>query len=109
MGTQGRSGTSGGALQISLTEADFEGIQRRKLQALTVKSEVLDGDGTNRDLVEALRSALPTAIARKVDSLVPPNFSVSELQFKLNVSGQVFGTGVAGEVLVKLAPKSEKK
>ena len=92
------------AFPITITEEDFDPGDRKKLEARANKSRVLEGE--EREVSEMLSEALPKAIARRVDAMKPKNFKVTELQFKLAVSGKVFGSGVAGEVIVKLGPSA---
>jgi hypothetical protein len=90
------------AITITLTEADLDPNDRKKIEARANKSRVLEGE--EREVEEMLSEALPKAIARRVEAMRPKNFKVTELQFKLAVSGKLFGSGVSGEVIVKLGP-----
>jgi len=61
--------------------------------------------GGEKDPEEILMDAMPSAVAKKVRAIVPKGFELTELQLKLEVSGTIFGTGMKGEVMIKLAPK----
>lgn len=93
------------SFDLVLSERDFEASDRKKIEALSKKSRILHGE--EKPITEELMDALPKAIAKRIQGLVPKNFAVSEFQFKLHVSGTVFGAGISGDVIVKLAPRRD--
>jgi hypothetical protein len=90
------------SFEIVLSENDVDaGIQKR-VRAAVAGSRVLSGE--EQDAKQILMDALPAIIAQKIRKIVPQDFQVSEVQLKLNVSGKLFGTGVSGDVILKLTP-----
>ncbi|MCL4807079.1 MAG: hypothetical protein KJ062_04695 [Thermoanaerobaculia bacterium] len=90
---------SAAQLVLTLTEADFP----PEIGA-AVRTTVLDRE-TGSPL-DALREALPAAVAKKISAMVPDGFQIDQLEFSLNLGGAPFGIGVSGEVRVVLRPGS---
>jgi hypothetical protein len=90
-------------LQLRIDEEDFDAAVTKAVKAGRSGTRTLAG--TDRDPEEILMDAMPSAVAKKVRAIVPKGFELTELQLKLEVSGTVFGTGMKGEVMIKLAPK----
>lgn len=90
-------------LQLRIDEEDFDASVTKAVNAGRSGTRVLAG--SDKDPEEILMDAMPSAVARKVRAIVPKGFELTELQLKLQVSGTVFGTGMKGEVMIKLTPK----
>ncbi len=88
-------------ITLIVRETDIDSVTRAQLESLTRGVRVLAND----DNVRALCDALPTAIARRVRAIVPQDFVLSEIEMTLSVEGKLWGTGLSGDVKVKLAPK----
>ena len=52
----------------------------------------------------ALFDALPSVIAKRVRAITPAGFEIAELELELSLEGKVCGTGISGNVKVRLAP-----
>ena len=52
----------------------------------------------------ALFDALPSVIAKRVRAITPAGFVIAELELELSLDGKICGTGISGNVKVKLAP-----
>ncbi|TDP62596.1 hypothetical protein [Roseateles toxinivorans] len=95
------------SFELVLSESDVDAGVRKRVQAATAGSRVLSGE--DQDAKQILMDALPTIIAQKIRKIVPKDFEISEVQLKLNVSGKLFGTGVSGDVILKLTPAAPRK
>jgi hypothetical protein len=88
-------------LRLVVTEEDLDPRTRGVLRSLSDGAEVY---GSSDNAEAALFDALPTVIAKKLRSITPPDFVISEVQMKFTVDAKIAGTGLSGDVSVKFAP-----
>lgn len=91
-------------LTLLLTEKDLTKADAGVLKTLNENDRVM-GDDDADNTAQALCDMLPRTIAKKVEEILPPGFAVSELELCLSVEGRIFGSGVAGDVTVRLTPR----
>ena len=91
----------GKPLKLVLRETDVDARVGAQLAANSEGVRVLATD----DSIRTLFDALPTAIARRVQSITPEGFRIVEIELSLSVEGKLWGTGISGDVKVKLAPR----
>lgn len=94
----------GGTKQLTLllSDDDLDAGVRGHVMALKSGTRVL---ADNEDPMRALFDALPTIIAKRLRAITPPGFAITELEICLSVEGKLCGTGIGGDVTVKLAPQ----
>ncbi|MCG8338829.1 MAG: hypothetical protein MJE63_30340, partial [Proteobacteria bacterium] len=63
--------------------------------------KVLDNED---DIKRIFFDSLPSIISKRIESITPPNFNISEIEFKMNLGGKLFGVEVGGNMLVKFSP-----
>jgi hypothetical protein len=88
-------------LELILTENDLDPIVRGALST-KVKGRVLGGEST-----QILFDAIPGAIAKKIQSMIPKDFELRELEMHLSLGGKVFGVGLDGDVKVRFGPSKK--
>jgi len=86
-------------LQLVITDGDLPAGKAQQIRAQAGGTQLLGGESER-----ALFDALPSAIARRVQNIVPKDFVISELELKMTLNGTVCGVGISGDVVVKLAP-----
>ena len=100
-----RGNSSGRTIVMNLiiTERDYElSLNRTEVKKLKGhEQEPILGPDDAADVLDAL----PKVLADRFRRMLPDNYEMSELQLKFSISGAPFGVGVAGEALVKFAPK----
>jgi hypothetical protein len=89
-------------VKLKMEEEDF-GAAAPQIRGIAAGRKMLNKD---EGVVRAVQDALPSAIARRVSSIIPAGFVVKEIEFKVSVEGKPFGIGVGGDVTVKMGPAS---
>lgn len=92
-------------LRMVVTEQDFDPAIRARAKALKEGHEVLGPE--ENELETFLTSVLPAALIEKVRKVLPSEFQLKELEFKVEVKGMPFGIGLGGEIGVKIGPASK--
>lgn len=87
-------------LEITNEDLDPAVIARLKAQEETV---VLSGDA-----VRALYDAMPRAVAKRIERIVPGNYDLAELTLTFAVKGNLLFGEVGGSVTAKLVPKRDQ-
>ena len=85
---------------LVLSESDLGPTAQGALQSHQEGSRVL-GQGDAR---RVLFDALPAAIARRFEKILPDGFELREVEMNVSLEGTVFGFGVSGDVTVKFGP-----
>jgi hypothetical protein len=89
------------SLQLQLDDADCDPALVAQVRAAEGGARVLGPEHER-----ALFDALPSVIAKRVRAITPNGFVISELELTLSIEGKICGSGVSGNVRVKLAPAS---
>jgi hypothetical protein len=89
-------------LMLIISDADLEETQRNKIIADQRATKVLGGEA-HRALVDAL----PGLVARRIRAIVPDDFRVTEIELSMTIQGTICGSGISGDVKVKLAPPAK--
>lgn len=88
---------------LIITEQDLPPDARTSLRSAADGVAILGGDDTQ----QAIFDALPSVIAKRLKRIVPEGFALAEIEIQFSVAGQLFGSGVAGEVRAKYSPKAK--
>jgi hypothetical protein len=94
--------TNDEGIPLIVMDGDLDAAARGKLAAAQKGDAHLAGDGDAR---RALHDAMPSAIAKRLHAVCPPDFSIAEVTMKMTVKGTPFGVGVEGDVQVTFKPK----
>jgi hypothetical protein len=92
-------------IPLIIDEVDIDAATRNAVAAAQAGTRVLGSDSDLQTPERMLLDALPAAIARKVQAIVPPEFKIAELEFCFKVEGKLWGSGLAGEVKATLRPR----
>jgi hypothetical protein len=94
-------------LPLLIEESDLRPSARNAIQAFQQGVTVLGGEvgATKPTPTRLILDALPDAVTRKIERIVPDGFAISELQFCFKVEGKVFGSGLTGEVKAIFKPR----
>ena len=91
---------AGDGIPLVITEADLDGRALIDLKARQAGDQVL-GDG-----VDGLRDAIPAAVLKRINRLIPlKDYDIVDITLKFTLGGELFGVKVGGDVAVKLSPK----
>ena len=100
-------------IPLIIDEGDFDVVARSSIEAAQRGTRVLGGpDAEHREATASERvifDALPSVISRRVQKVIPKGFRIAELEFCFKLEGKIWGSGVGGEVKVKLSPSPEQK
>ena len=92
-------------LELVVNEDDIPVDTKNRIRALEKGTKLLSGEYVKDiDAKRIIFDALPGVIATRIKSITPNHFNVSEIQLKMTISGQLFGAGVKGDMIVKFAP-----
>ncbi len=86
-------------IPLVLREDDVDASVRAAAQSARKKRKILASEDA-----AAFFDALPNAIARRLKAVVPKGFELAELEMTFSVKGELFGTGIGGDVKAKFAP-----
>jgi len=84
---------------VEVTEHDFAKYVGATIRARDAGDLVLGPEDR-----QTVLDAFPKVIRDRIARMTPPHFEVVEITIKLQLSGKVFGVGVAGDVTAKFAP-----
>jgi hypothetical protein len=92
-------------MRITLDEEEFRQVlgegQVRKI--LTESRENILG-GNEKTPEEVVFDAIPKVLARKFRAIIPEDYTISEIELRVSLSGTPFGVGVSGEAVVRFGP-----
>ena len=87
-------------IPLVLTEADLD--SRAVIDLKTRQA----GDQVLGDEVDGLRDAIPAAVLKRINRLIPlREYDIVDITLKFTLGGELFGVKVGGDVSVKLSPK----
>jgi hypothetical protein len=87
------------AIPLEVREEDLDKGVRGTIKASAKGDKIL---GDERTLVDAI----PSAVLRRICKIVPKDeFVIAEVTLKFELSGEVFGLKLGGDVSVKVTPK----
>ena len=87
------------AVPLIITENDFPTDVLARARGVKILDEPARG-------FQAIYDALPGVIAKRLRSITPPDFEISEIELSLKVEGTILGTGVSSDVVVHLGRKT---
>jgi hypothetical protein len=88
---------------LVVTERDLPGDVRNLLIAERDETRLLGGRAST---AQALFDAIPSVIARRLERIVPDNFTLEEIELKLLLDVEIPGFKCGGDITVKLRPHS---
>lgn len=90
-------------IPLPITDNDLDRTQRQSLKSKILSTRTL---GAQEDANRRILDLLPSLIAERIRGIVPDDFELDELEFKFEIQGKLFGSGVGGEVIAKLKKRS---
>ena len=93
---------------LSIDDADLKEIIEPATYdkiSVAVGETAMMGPDTSPDVLEAVRSALPRAIIRKLQKLFAAELNITEIELKFSAQGAPLGMGFAADVTVKVQPR----
>jgi hypothetical protein len=88
-------------IPLILSEADIAVEARTVVKAARKRNRIL---AANESAAATFFDALPAAVTKRLTAIVPPGFVLKEIEMQFSVKGEIFGTGIGGDVKAKFAP-----
>ena len=98
------------SITVELEEIDFAVVANQEQKSkMFGRVEVLGGDGKNPSPEDVIEELMPKALVKKLHSIMPEDFEISQMKINVEVSGKILGTGLSGNVDVVFSRKAKKK
>jgi hypothetical protein len=98
-------------LPLDISDSDIDAATHQAIAKAIVATRKLGPNapvGQQESLHRRVIDLLPTIIAKRVNEIVPSDFSLDSLQIKFSLEGRLFGSGVSGEVVATLKRSAQK-
>jgi hypothetical protein len=92
-------------IPLDLGEQDLDPVARGGLKAVSKGKRPMSAENARRIMLDAL----PRAIVKRIEGLVPEGFELSKVELTFKVDGRPFGIGVGGEVNATFSPKGRRE
>jgi hypothetical protein len=86
-------------IRLEINESDVDEAEKNKLKKELLATRTL---GEKEQIDRKILDLLPKVIAERLKQVIPADFEISELEFKFEVEGKLFGSGIGGEVVARL-------
>lgn len=76
--------------------------EKSEIKAILKGEEVL---GIKDEIKKIIYNTIPKAVTNGIESIVPENYELNEIQIKFQLAGEYFGLKIGGDVSIKISPK----
>ncbi len=92
------------SVSLSIEESDVKDMMPCSEYNVLVLGDGSDVDSSKKKS-KIIEEILPGVIARKIEKIVPTDYSVSKIEMNVSIQGNLFGQKLSGQVKVTFEPE----